>query len=120
MTALSDRFVTSARRIITRFGQAVTFTRSTPGTYDTTTRTTAAPSVSNYSGIAVVRDFTAFEKDLESVQQDDVKLLMDQTSTVPIIDDVVTINSKTYKILEITTNVVNGVTITYELQLRLS
>lgn len=47
----------SALRAITKAGLAAVLRRSTPGTYDTETATTGAPTVTNYPCVAVSFDY---------------------------------------------------------------
>ena len=119
MSAFSDNMVAVARRLLTKFGQTITFNRSVPGTLNPVTNTTAASSDSTYTGLSAPRDYTRFERDLESVQQDDIKLITEQTSVVPIIGDTFTLNSVSYAVLEVDQVVATGDTIIYILQGRI-
>lgn len=117
MTARSDRFLALSDRLLTLFGQSVTFTRVAQGTFDPSSGETATPTTTNYTVLVAPRDYNAFERTLESIEQGDISLIVQKPSTVPELDDKVTIRSKTYSIVNVDTVSVNGVDIIYRLQM---
>ena len=119
MSDFSDSMVALAKRLLTKFGQSVTFTRSTVGAFDPATSTVGAPSVSNYSGLVSPQDYTQTEKTLEHIQQGDIKLITEQTTTTPIVGDVVSVDSIDYRIMDVEKVVASGVTCIYILQVRI-
>lgn len=116
MGTFSTNLTATALRLLTKFGQSITFTRTTEGAFDPATNTTAAGSDSNYTGFAHPSEYTRFERDLESVRQDDIKLLVQQTTTEPEIGDRFTLDSVIYEVLEVDKIKAQGDTIIYKLQ----
>lgn len=119
MGTFSTNMIATAIRLLTKFGQSITFTRTTVGAFDPATNTTGAPSDSTYVGFAHPSDYSRFERDLESVRQDDIKLLVQKTTTEPKIGDRFTIDSVVYDVIEIDKVKAQGETIIYELQGRI-
>ena len=117
MTALSDRFEALATTVLTKFGQSLTFTRVAQGTYNPSSGETATPTTTNYTVLVAPSDYSAFERALESIEQGDIRLTVQKPSTVPELDDKVTLRSKTYSIVNIDTVSVNGVDVVYRLQM---
>ena len=117
MTDLSDRFEVLATRLLTRFGQSVTFTRDTQGAFNPSTGETSTPTTTNYTVLVAPRDYTAFEKDLQSIERGDIRLTVQKPSTVPELDDRTTIRSQTYAVVDVETLSVNGVDVAYILRM---
>lgn len=119
MGTFSTRMVATANRLLTKFGQSITFTQTTVGTFNPLTNTTSAATTANYTGFAHPSEYTKFERDLESVRQDDIKLLVEQTTSVPNIGDIFTLDSKVYEVIQVDRIKAQGDTIIYKLQARI-
>ena len=118
MSAFSDEIKAVALDLLTEFGEAITFTRVTEGAYNPATLTTATGSTTTFSGYGVPTNYGTREVDLEIVQQSDIKLYVNATSTEPAVGDTVSIDSKDYRVLNIIKYAINSENVLYELQLR--
>jgi len=118
MSAFSDGIEAIATGLLREFGENVTFTRVTEGTYDVATSTTAAGSIINYSGFGVPTDYNLFELASEMINATDVKLSLEKTSTTPKVGDVAVLSSVTYRVMNVNQDVVSGNNVIYTLQLR--
>lgn len=121
MATFDARMVSLAQRLTSKFGESLTFTRVTQGAYDASDGTTATPTTTNYTANAVPQDYTEFERALESVQQDDVRLCVEKSATdptEPLVGDTVALDSITYKIVNVGKMTTRGVDVMYILQCR--
>lgn len=118
MGAFSDRMSALAIRLLTKFGQTIVFTNTTQGVFDPDTNLSAAPTTVNYNVLAAPGEYTRFERDLESVRQDDIKLTA-QSTTQPEIGDKFTIDTVEYEVVSVDKVKAQGVTIIYEIQGRI-
>ena len=117
----TTNMVALARRLTSKFGESVTFTRTTQGAYQPATGDTAAPSITNYTANVVTQDYSEFERNLESIQQDDVKLCVETLATNPVeplVGDTCVIDSLTYKIIRVDKMTSTGTDVLYILQAR--
>ena len=119
MGNFSTNMVGVATRLLAKFGQPMTFNRSIAGAFDPMTNTTAADMDSTYTGFVHPEDYTRFERDLESVRQDDIKLLVNQTTDDPLIGDTFTLDTVSYSIVDIEKVKAQGETIIYIIQGRI-
>ncbi len=118
MTAFTDCIVTTARDLLTEFGESASFTKIVEGAYSTSDGTVAAGTTTNYSGFVVPVDYVNAEIDGEFVLQGDIKLFVEQTTTEPSVGDVVTVNSIVYRVMSAKKYRVSSVNVLYELQVR--
>jgi len=118
MSKFSDKMEKIARDLLTEFGESVAFTRVTESSYDVNTSIAADDTTLNYSGFGVPTDYSAFERTLETVEQQDVKLSLEKTSQEPKKGDTATLSSIIYRVVSVDKDVVNGADIIYTLQLR--
>lgn len=118
MTAFTDNMPATALRLLTKYGEAVSLSRVTEGSYDVSNGTVAAGSTTNYTGYGAPVDYIAAEIDGTVIQQGDVRLLLNQTSTEPAVGDTCTLNSIVYRVVNVDRSRASGVNIIYKLQLR--
>ena len=115
-------FTTNARaaavKLLTKFGQTVTFTYATSETFTIATQTNAK-GTSTFTGKAVSTNYTKTEIDGESVLQGDIRLLVENTSVVPAIDNTVVIDSIIYRLMNVESINPNGSNIMYICQIRI-
>lgn len=116
MTA-NKRFANAWDRGIKHFGQTLTFTRNTEGTYDPSTGTTPT-TTTTFTGIGAESRYTLQEMDGERILQGDKKLLISAMDTPPEIGDVVDVNGISHKVITIMPRNSAGTVIGYDLQVR--
>ena len=115
MGAFSDSMSALAVKLLTKFGQTISFTNIVEGTFNPVTNTTSVDTLTPYTALAAPSDYTRFERDLESVRQDDVKLLI-QSSTEPTIGDTFILDTVTYEVIAVDKVKAQGDTIVYTVQ----
>lgn len=75
MTTLDDRMVPLARRMIDKYGKAMTFTKITPGSYNPATSATTGVTTTDYATKGVMDSSRKYFGD-DLVQEQDVTVLM--------------------------------------------
>lgn len=118
MSALSDNLKATALRILTKYGEAVTFTRTTYDAYSPTTLSKPVISTTAFTGYAAPVDYANSNVPDDTIKQKDVKVYVNAVSTVPQVGDQLTLSSTNYRVMEVLKHVVNGTTVLYELVLR--
>jgi hypothetical protein len=118
MGAFSDNLTAVAAKLLLDKGQSVTFTREAEGVYDPATSTTGAPTITVYSGNAHPSKYSTFERRAEFIEQDDIKLILEKTTTEPEVGDTGVVSGLTYRVMMVTQTVAQGEDIIYTLQMR--
>jgi len=118
MSAFSDEMDAVALELLTEFGEAVSFTRTTEGAYNTATGATAAGSDSVFTGFGTPIDYDDNEIDGTVIQQGDVRLYTNAVSTAPLPGDKVTLDSRVYRVMNTRKYTINSENVLYELQIR--
>ena len=106
-----------ALEVLTEFGQAITVNRETSSSFDPVLGedTTAA---SSFTGYGAAFEYKGREIDGTVVQAGDIKLYLNATATVPLIDDRITIDSVAYEVMDVEQINPAGTAVLYILQLR--
>lgn len=112
-----NKFVSMARRLLEKFGTTATFTYATSESFNTTTMANTK-TTSTFTGNAVVVPFNKIEMDGETIQQQDLRLVVEKTSIVPAVDNTVTWNSVDYRIMNVEIISPGQVDVVYICQLR--
>ena len=107
----------TATSLVTYFGQTLTFTRSTEGTYSAATLS-ATETASTFTGIGVEANYRTMEIDGTRIISGDKKLIMNAMTTAPAEGDIVAVNSTDYRVMSVMAKNPAGTIITYELQVR--
>lgn len=105
----------SADRLIQRFGQKYTFTRTTKGSYDPATGTTT-DSTATYQKSGILFDYFDGDSAGETVLAGDRRLLAEAHSYE--VGDSVVIDSQTYRVISISPNQPAGTMMLANLQIR--
>lgn len=105
----------SAGVLIQRFGRQLTFTRTTKGSYDPNTGTTSDSSAT-YDKYACVFDYTDAERADTRIESGDRRLLAE--SYAYQINDTVSIDSETYRIISISNVQPSSTIVACNLQVR--
>ena len=108
---------TVAANLIASKGQLLTFNRDTETAFNPGPgEVTSTPST--YTGNGVALNYNKSEIDGTVVIKGDIKLILEATTTAPIIGDRVTIDSIIYRVMNIKPTSPAGIVVIYEIQLR--
>lgn len=120
MSALSTKLQALALSKINQFGEAVSFSRESEGTYDPYSGNTLPTNTLTFTGNGVPEDFNEKEKDGTIIQAGDLKLYVGNLSTKPMVGDQVTLTSRTelYRVVNVNIVPLNGDNVLFTLQLR--
>jgi len=105
----------TASELIQRFGRKLTFTRTTDGSYDPDTGTSTTTDTT-YEKYACVFDYSDAEIDGTNILVGDRRLLAEQHTYK--IDDMVSIDSESFRIISINENRPSTKLLTVNLQVR--
>jgi len=105
----------TATDLIQKFGRQLTFTRTTDGTYDPDTGTSTT-SDTTYQKYACVFDYNESETDGTNILVGDRRLLAEQHTYQ--VDDMVSIDGESYRVLSISENRPSTKLLTMTLQVR--
>jgi len=120
MSTFSDEMAAVALDLLTEFGQTVTFNRSVYSSYDPTDGTTDTPVNTTWTAKAYPDDYKNTEIDGKHIQQGDIKLYSEASSSnVPDVNDYVTVSGRAYKVMDSKYITINAENVLYELQLRI-
>jgi len=108
---------TVAANLLTSKGQLLTFTRDTETAHDPGTGEIQS-TPSTYTGNGVALNYNKNEIDDTNVLRGDIKLILEATTTAPIIGDKVTIDAIVYRVMGIKTTSPAETVVIYEIQLR--
>ncbi len=117
MGAFSTNLYNVAGRLLASYGEAVTCNRYIVSTFIPSTGEIAPGAPLSYSGYGHPSMFSYQEIDNVVVLQGDIKLLF-QSTTAPLVDDIVTVNSVDYTIKQVRSLRAQGNDIIYILALR--
>lgn len=106
-----------ANKILTTYGRAVTMTRVTEGSYDTSSSSTGSGTTITYNGVAHPSPYRSEEIDNTIILVNDVKLLV-YTLGVPLVGDTTVLDGTTHRVMSVNRLNAQGLNIVYELQLR--
>lgn len=107
-----------ASEILTEFGVVCTFTPRSAGTYNVSTSGTTSADGSTYTGRGHPSNYSKEEIDGELIRQNDIRLIVEQTSSRPQVGDKVAFNSITYRILNVGEYQLQGTSVVYTCQVR--
>lgn len=106
-----------ASRLLTTYGQNLTFTRKTSTGYNAATGVNTL-TTSQFSAHGAAFEYNAAEIDGTNIQRGDLRLLLEWATTAPILGDTVTIDGLVYRVMNIQPTNPGGVVVMNELQLR--
>jgi len=98
-------------------GQQVTFTRAGSAAFNPVTGANTK-SESTFTGYGAAFDYNKAEIDDVVVQRGDIRFLLEATTTAPENDDTVSIDSESYRVMNVKKTSPAGTVVVYELQLR--
>lgn len=118
---LSTRMKATGQKLLEKYGQSITFTRVTEGDFNPMTGDTEPSVTTTFSAYGSPIPFTQSEIDGTLIQQQDrqIWLEINDNSSVPVIGDAATISGTAYRVLNVNSYVVQGLTVLYRLQVRI-
>lgn len=112
-----DNLKSVASKLLQDKGQQLTFTRAGSAAFDPVTGGNTK-SESTYTGYGAAFDYNKAEIDGVVVQRGDIRLILEATATEPENDDTVSIDSESYRVMNVKKTSPAGTVVAYELQLR--
>lgn len=109
---------TAAESLLTTYGEAISIERVTPGAYNPATGEPAAGTTLNYTGVGLPTVYNNEEIDGTNILQDDT-LLIFYSTTKPLVNDRVTINSIVYSARNVQEIRTQGGNVLYKIQCRI-
>jgi len=104
------------RKVIQKLGEPCTVTSTTEGAFDPTTGTVGAGTTTVLTGYAAPDQYNSYEIDGTVIQQGDTKLTLSKLDTRPTVGDTVTMDGKTYRIMDVYPVRMSGADVVYVVQ----
>lgn len=117
MGAFSSSLTTTARQLLTNFGQVCTLTSATTGTFDPASGSVNGSSDTTTSGVCYPSAFNLAQIDGTTIKQDDTLLIV-SIAVAPSAEDLIEFGGKSYTVLNIQKITAQGSAIIYKLQVR--
>jgi len=110
-----DRMQAAAGQLLQRFGQQLTFTRTTQGAYDPNTGQPST-STSTFEKYCCVFDYTDQERADQTIQEGDRRVLAEAGDYE--VGDKVSIDSETYRVVRVSESSPSSTIVSVTLQVR--
>jgi len=110
-----DRIRSTASQLLERFGQQLTFTRTTQGAYDPDTGQPST-STSTFSRYCCVFDYSDAERAEQTIQEGDRRVLAEAGDYQ--VGDKVSIDSETYRVVSVSESRPSATIVSVTLQVR--
>lgn len=107
----------TATRLLTLYGQNITWSQTTGGTYNPATGETSGATTTNYSGYGALLDFNTMMIDGDQILATDKRLLL-QSGDIAAIGNSITVDGTTYTVVKKKEINPAGTVVMYEFQLR--
>lgn len=117
MGTFSTNLKNTANTLLTNYGQTISFVRWSLSEYNVATGGVEPTGSSTFTGKAHPSRYRIDEIDGALIQENDIKALV-YTTTEPLVDDEATIDSITYRVMDVEKLQAQGEAIVYRLQLR--
>ncbi len=118
MGSFSTNLSNVATTLLTNYGEVVTGSREIVSSFIPSTGEIAPGAPVSYSGYGHPSIFSNQEIDNVVILQGDIKLLFQCSTTAPLVDDIITVNSVDYTIKQVRSLRAQGSDIIYVLVLR--
>ena len=116
MSLYSD-LATTAKSLLAEFGQTITITRSTAGTYDAVTGAVTAGTTATYLAKGVLKQYKSNLIDGTRILSTDRELIIDDTIE-PFLDDIITIGGASWSAIMVGETNPAGTPLVYKVQVR--
>jgi hypothetical protein len=117
MGAFSTNLKGVANKLLTTYGQSISFVRWVTTEYNTATGGVDPVTSTTFSGLGHPSSYKLDEIDGQTIQVNDVKMIVYSTSE-PKIEDEATVDSVVYRVMNVDKLQAQGEAIVYRLQLR--
>ena len=117
MGAFSSNMKNVANKLLSTYGQSVSFVRWTTTEYNTATGGVDPVTSATFSGLGHPSSYKLDEIDGQTIQVNDVKMIVYSTSE-PQIEDEATVDNVKYRVMNVEKIQAQGEAIVYRLQLR--
>lgn len=114
-----DNLQNTASKLLQKYGQQISFLRTTPGVYDPSTGEPASSTDTLFTGYGAVMEYSAMEKTGDSIQDGDIKIILEKSTVTPEVGDIVTANGKSFVAVHIKHTNPAGTIVMTEIQARL-
>lgn len=118
MSAFSDEMAAVGLELLTEFGEAVSFTRTTEGEYNPADGTVETGTDTIFTGYGLPVDYSNRDIDGTIIEQGDSRLYVNAVSVEPTTSDKVTVSGRVYRVINVSKYSINGANVLYELQIR--
>ena len=108
----------TASKLISNFGADSVVASQGGSSYDPASGSMSGGTSASFTAKSVRAQFTNAEKALSTVQDSDIKMLLESGKGIPAIDNTLTFDSVSYRIMDVTTISPSGTDVYYELHLR--
>lgn len=119
MSTFSNEMSAISLELIREFGEAITFTRVTEGTYNPATGATDTGTTTTFTGYGVPDNYSNNQISERVIAESDSILYVNPTTIAPLPGDNVTVDSITYKIITVNKTTINSENVLYTLQIRI-
>lgn len=110
---------TTAIRLLTKYGQSTSFTRTDGETHNPVTGAISGGSTTIITGNGVVFPYDKKEIDGTNILRTDMRVFFEPSSTSPAVDDKCTVNSVAYRVVMVQPLNPGGTAVLYTVQLRI-
>ncbi len=111
------RLAETAKQLLTDNGRTLTFTRDTSTGFNPATGVNSI-TTTNFTGIGAGFDYRRSEIDGEVIQAGDVRIVLEDATTKPLIGDRVLYNGSDYRVMNVDEVSPAGIVVIYKLQVR--
>jgi hypothetical protein len=118
MANFSERLQSTSQRLLSLYGQSITLTRETEGSYNTATGEATTTGSTSYSGWGNPGTYSKLELLKTNILESDIKLFF-YSATRPKVGDSLTWDDESYRIINVETLNAQGNDCLYILQLRI-
>jgi hypothetical protein len=119
--SFASNLVVTARRLVQKYGQSMSFSRVVEGSFVPSTGAVGAGTTSSYTAYGVPITYDASEIDNLTIMENDLRVIVEVNvaGNIPLVGDVVTIDGQAYRVLSVKKTVAQSVSLIYTLQVRI-
>lgn len=107
----------TASRLLTTYGQTISFSRAVTDSFNPATGVTTPGTPVTFTGKGAAFDYTDAELVDTLIERGDIRLIL-EAGTAPEINDIATVDSVDYRVMNVITTSPAGTVVKYDLQLR--
>ena len=117
--SIYDNFAVTASKLLAKYGAPAVITSVTGGSFDPATGSITGSTTTFVNGNGFATSYKLAEIDGETVLTNDVKVIIEKTASAPTVGSTCDINSKIYRIMNVTPISPAGTDVIYILQCRI-